>query len=246
MRRDLTFVVGLACAGLLAALLPTPVWLRAVLLLPLVLALPGYALAANFFAPATIGASERLVYTVALSIATTAIGGLLTQIAFGLGRDLWAVLLVLVTVCASVRMMRGQPRITSPRLRAPWAMLPAALVFLLAGLVAALAILSADHGLHDAQAKIRFTSFWLLPGKATAASEGLSVGLRSHEGTPTNYTLRLSQEGRPFLTRTVSLHTGEVWERSLSLSATAADAPVIATLSREGIPYRRLSVASPR
>lgn len=246
MRRDLAFVVGLACVGLLAALLPAPVWLRATLLVPLVLALPGYALAANFFAPGTIGASERFLYTLALSIAATAIGGLLTQIVFELGRDVWAILLALVTVCAAARAMREQPRSAPDRLRVPWALLPAGLVFILAGAIAALAIVSADHGLHDAQAKIRFTSFWLLPGKVTAASEGLSVGLRSHEGVPTSYTLRLSREGRPFLTRAVVLNAGEAWERSFSLSATAPGVPVIATLSREGLPYRRLDVTPTR
>lgn len=246
MRRDLAFVVALACVGLLAALLPAPVWLRATLLVPLVLALPGYALAANFFVPGTIGASERFVYALALSIAVAAIGGLLTQVVLDLGRDVWAVLLCLVTICAAARAMLEQPSPASGRPQLPWALLPAGLVFVLAGALAAFAIVSADHGLHDAQAKIHFTSFWLLPGKATASTENLNIGLRSHEGMPTSYVLRLSREGRSLLTRTLVLSTGEEWERSFSLSRAAAEAPVIATLSREGIPYRRLEVTPSR
>lgn len=246
MRRDLAFVVGLACVGLPAALLPAPVWLRAVLLVPLVLLLPGYALAANLFRPGTVGASERLVYSLALSIAVTALGGLLTQIVFSLGRDVWAVLLCLITICAAVRALLEQPRPDSGRLRIPWALLPAVIVFALSGVLVAFAIVSADHGLRDAQAKIRFTSFWLLPSKAGATTANLSVGLRSHEGAPTSYVLRLSREGRPLLTRTLELNTSEEWEGSLSLSTTPTDSPVIAKLSREGIPYRHLEVTPPR
>jgi uncharacterized membrane protein len=246
MRRDLAFVVGLACVGLLAALLPAPVWLRAALLIPLVLVLPGYALTANLFASGSIGASERLIYTLALSIAVTALGGLLTQIVLDLGRDVWAALLSLVTIGAGVRALISRTDPGPSRPRVSWRLLPAGLVFVLAAAIAAFAIVSADHGLHNAQAKIRFTSFWLLPGRFTASMATLAVGLRSHEGERTGYTLQLSREGHPLLTRTLVLNGGEKWERSLNLSTSGADAPVIATLSREGIPYRHLDVTPPR
>src|SRR5690242_15679363 len=76
MRRDLALVAALAFLALIAALLSVPVGLRAPLLVPLVLFLPGYAVAANFFAPKTIGLTERGVYAIVLSIAITAVGGL--------------------------------------------------------------------------------------------------------------------------------------------------------------------------
>ena len=69
MRRDLTLVVALACLAFVAALLSAPVLLRAVLLVPLVLVLPGYALAAALFPPGTVSPAERGVYSVGLSIA---------------------------------------------------------------------------------------------------------------------------------------------------------------------------------
>jgi uncharacterized membrane protein len=245
MKRNLAFVAVLACAGLLTALLPAPVWLRALLLTPFVLIMPGYALAANFFAPNTVGASERAVYAVALSIAVTAIGGLLTQLLFGLGREAWAVGLFLVTVGATGRVLLTRP-LPAPRpWRVPWTLAPACLAFVLAAVIAGAAIISASDGLQDAQAKIRFTDFWLLPG-AGASTDTVRVGVRSHEGAATAYTLRLYRNRAPISTRVLRLQPGDRWERSLTIGSGPRSTPVTAILNREGEPYRRLDVTPPR
>jgi uncharacterized membrane protein len=245
MRRSLAIVVALACAGLLAALLPAPVWLRAPLLVPLVLFLPGYALAANFFPPNAASTSERTVYALTLSIAATAVAGLLTQAVLGLSREAWAIVLFGVTACAAGRALRAAapPAPTAPR-RIQWALVPALVAFALAAGIAVLAIVSASNGLREAQAKIRFTGFWLLRERTDAASgaTALSVGLRSHEGKKTRYVLHLSHGGVPILTRAIELRNGERWEREFSVEQTPTGGPVIATLNREGQPYRRLDV----
>lgn len=244
MRRDLALVAALAFLALIAAVVSAPVWLRAPLLVPLVLVLPGYAVAANLFAPKTIGITERGVYAVALSIAITALGGLVIQLALGLGREVWAVFLAGVTLYASLRILVEGP---SDPLSRPssisWAIPVAAVAFLAAGAIATLAVVSAGQGLRDAQAKIHFTDFWLLPdGGAGTETNRLSVGLRSHEGQPSSYTLELTRSGEILSHQDLRLRAGEKWERSFSVSAAPRGVPVVAVLSRDGAPYRRLNV----
>jgi uncharacterized membrane protein len=250
MRRDLALVSALALAALLAALLSVATWLSAALLVPLVLVLPGYALAANLFAPRTVGRVERAIYAVTLSIAIVAVGSLLIQLLFGLSRDLWVVFLVAVTLGAALRANREYPvePLSWPQGVSP--ALPVAIVaFVAAALIAALAVASAGDGLREAQAKIRFTDFWLVPvgsGSLSPIAERLEVGLRSHEGRPTRFSLQLSREGRIFFNRSLSLRAGETWKRSFAVTKAPRGVPVIATLERKGERYRQLSLVPPR
>jgi uncharacterized membrane protein len=251
MRRDLALVVAFACLAFVAALLSPPVWLRATLLIPLVLALPGYALAASLFPPRTISPAERGVYTIGLSIAVAAIGGLLIQLVVGLDRQLWALFLAAVTIAAGLRGPRregGQRSAPWPR-RMPRSLPIAALVFLASAVIAAMAIASAGNGLRDAQAKIRFTDFWLLPDRgddAPPGTEALTVGLRSHEGRPAHYKLKISREGVPFTSERLTLSAGEQWERAFTVAKVPKGASVLATLSRDGLPYRSLDLTLSR
>ncbi len=250
MRRDLALVSALALAALVVALVGTVTWLSAALLLPLVLFLPGYALAAGFFAPRTVGRIERGIYAVALSIAVVAVGGLLIQLVFDLGRDLWVVFLVAVTLGATLRAHRMHPvqPFAFPAGISP-ALPVAILSFAIAALIAALAIASAGRGLREAQAKIRFTDFWLVPagtGAHASGEEELEVGLRSHEGQPTRFRLRLSHEEQNLFSRSLTLRAGETWQRSLTVATAPRGVPVIAILTREGKPYRRLNLVLPR
>lgn len=250
MRRDLALVAALALAGLLAAVLQAPVVVRAVLLVPLVLVLPGYAIAANLFARGTIGSIERAIYSVTLSIAVVAVGGLLIQLMLGLGRDVWAVFLAAVTIYAALRLRGEAPgeSIAWPQ-AIPWPLPVGILAFILAGVIAALAIASAGDGLREAQAKIRFTDFWLLPASAgvvPAGGERLEVGLRSHEGRPVRFDLRLSRDGSVISRQSLKLRGGEEWKQTFVVAKAPHGVPVLATLTREGKPYRRLDVVPPR
>ncbi len=248
MRRDLALVVALACLAFVAALLTPPIWLRAPLLVPLVLVLPGYALAANLFPPRSVSPAERGVYAVGLSIAVAAAGGLLIQLVIGLDRDVWAALLAVVTVTAGLRGLRGEDgrRVAALSPSQLPRSLPIALaVFLAAAVIAAMAIASAGDGLREAQAKIHFTDFWMLPegdSGASTTSATLAVGLRSHEGRSTRYTLVLSRGGAPLATDRLRLHAGEQWERDFTVTRAPGNVPVLATLERDGLPYRSLGL----
>ncbi|HUC06916.1 MAG TPA: DUF1616 domain-containing protein [Solirubrobacterales bacterium] len=250
MRRDLALVIALALAALVAALLPAPTWLSATLLLPLVLILPGYALAANFFAPRTVSRIERAVYVVTLSIAIVAVGGLLIQLVLGLSRGVWVAFLAATTIGAAWRALRRYPdRPLQWPAVVPWPLPVAGVAFLIAAVIAALAVVSAGDGLREAQAKIRFTDFWLVTTSAGALAPGeeqLEVGLRSHEGRPSRFGLRLSREGQVFFSRSLRLRAGESWERSFAVTDTPPDVPVVATLTRDGERYRRLDLVPQR
>jgi uncharacterized membrane protein len=249
MRRDLTLVVALACLAFVAALLSAPVLVRAVLLVPLVLALPGYALAATLFPPGSISPAERGVYAVGLSIAVTAIGGLLIQLVLGLDRDIWAAFLAAVTIAAAARGLRDgeRERMTFSLAKVPRSLPVAIAVFLAAAVIAAMAIASAGNGLRDAQAKIHFTDFWMIPDRVGGpTAESFTVGLRSHEGRVTHYTVRLSSQGSPLATEYLTLRAGQQWERSFPVVNELQRVPVLAKLSRDGLPYRSLDLTPPR
>lgn len=241
MRRDLAAVATFACLALVVALAPAPVWLRSVLLLPLVLILPGYALAARFFGPGSVSPAERGAYAVTLSIAVAAFAGLLAQVAIGLDRTVWALLLAGFTVAV---VLSAPPRETGGEaarpLARPWGLPLATAAFLTAAAVAALAVVSATDNLHEAQARIRFTGFWMLPGKA--GPESVAVGIASHEGKPTRYVMSVARGGRTVARTPIALRGGERWEREFSLPPGGARA--VATLTREGRPYRRLGLES--
>lgn len=245
MRRDLPLVGALALTGLLVTLLPSPEWLRTVLLVPLVLFLPGYALAANIFAVGTIGGAERSVYAVVFSIAVTAVGGFLIQVPFHLSRDAWAVLLAGVTLAAAVRGALTTAPASEPRGRLlPWPLPLAGGLLLVAAALAAISVVSATNGLHDAQSRIRFTSFWMLPSAGESGS--VAVGVRSHEGRPTRYRLKLEAGGRRLAAADIRLKAGQTWEARFPVGEEPGDAAVLAELNREGKRYRRLALVIPR
>lgn len=244
MRRDLALVVALACAALLAAVFGgVPTWVRAPLLVPLVLFLPGYALAANLFAPGSVSSGERIVYAFALSIATTALAGVAVQIVFDLNRDSWALVLALLTVTIALRgvlVLESAPRRAIALPRAPLFVVAS---FAIAAVLVVAAIVSAIGGLRDAQARIRFTGFWLVPAAEVIpapAGRSLIVGLRSHEGRRTRYRLLLRDGNRRIADQTIELRSGQAWEREISLPEQPGRGEVVATLRRDGTPYRSL------
>lgn len=204
------------------------------LLVPLVLFLPGYAIAALAFPPGTVSAAERGVYAVALSVAVAAVGGLVLQLAVGLDRAIWAALLIVVTaVCAAQGVRLGRyPRPRPPRL--PWALPFVVAAFTVAALVAVLAIVSAGDGVREARAASRFTDFWMAPARPVGAepAKAFAVGLRSHEGGTSRYVVRVSRDGRLLARREVVLVPGA--QRVWGFTAPTGPGRVVASLRRDG------------
>ena len=158
--RDLIAAAAASLVSLGLMALPVDGLLKGLLLVPLVLFIPGFALAAAMFPAATLSRGERLVYAFSLSVGAAALGGLAWQLAFGLGRFEWAVILTSVTLgsCAVAHRRRAALRPNqlppSPRLTGPGAL--TAVGVLAAVVLAVFAVRTAIEGLQDQASRIQF------------------------------------------------------------------------------------------
>jgi uncharacterized membrane protein len=243
MRRsdlDLWLVVGLVLAQWLGAGAPEP--LRLGVGLPFVLVAPGYALTAALVAT-PLPAAERVAYSLGLSLAVAALGGLaLHLLGVGLHPATWGALLGgLTLVGCAVGFWRRRGSVTPVPVWA--AMMPLRardLGLVLAALVVSgLAVGLAATGA-SAQ-RVGFSQLWLLP--ADPARDAVRVGVRSQELATTAYRLQLVTDGTVLLDSTgVQLGPGEAWETTVAL-ATGQSGQVEAILYRAEVPdvaYRRV------
>jgi uncharacterized membrane protein len=249
--RDLTAVAALALLGLALVLIPGGGWLEGVLLLPLVLILPGYALAAALFQPGSIPPAERAVYTVALSIAVTGLGSVLAQIAFDLDRGVWVAMLLAATLAACWVAQRRRELLpvegASPRFELP-SVNPLAIVAVLAAIgVAAGAFSIAVDSTRDSRAEAHFAELWVLPQRNTSGGSGgssVSIGIGNHEGRPVTFRLQATRGGKVVASWTVRLTGNESWQTNLSAPRPSASAPLRVILLRNGLVYREAFLRS--
>jgi uncharacterized membrane protein len=245
--RDLLIAVALAAAGGAVVVYAEPVALRVVVSMPLLLVLPGYAVAAAIFGTARLGRARRLLLSVGLSLVTAILLALVLYLTpYDLSSRTWSIALVAVVLAASgiaaVRRGRG-PEDRAPgrtSLRLPRLRLRDALLLLAAAAVASGAVAFARTPLPAKHAQ-GYTALWLLPGDRRA----VRVGITSGELHATAYRLRLRLGTRLAYERSVSLEPGQRWERIVHLPRSAvAGTPVTANLFRAGSPqvYRRVRV----
>jgi uncharacterized membrane protein len=248
--RDLQATVVVALMGLILAFLGGDGWLKAVLLLPMVLVLPGYALTAAFFPPGSIPAAERAVYTVMLSIAVTGVGGMLVEVFVGLEPRSWAALLFLATLSASWlaqrRRRHGASEPASTQIEVgrlnPLSLLLLAAAVGLAAVSLSTAIGDAREGRDDAH----FVGLWALPHKSpgTGGAGAVSIGVLNHEGRPVSFRLRVTREGNTLVNRPLRLGRGREWSMLLRVSPAPAPSPLLVTLLRGGAVYRQAFLRS--
>jgi len=238
---DFLVVAAIAVLALAAVLLQLNDWLRAVLSLPLVLVLPGYALAAALFPSEEISGQERLLFTFGGSLAIGVLGGLLLNLApWGLNPPSWTVLLVAVTLVttlvALVRRSRagGATEARAGRWRIRVSPLQGALLAA-AVLVAAGAVGVAQAGASQ-QPEPSFTQLWLLsaPEQGQASAR---LGFQSFEKSPANYRVQV-KEGNSVLREWdgIELKPGEKWETSLTLPTKTQSGAITAELFRLDMP----------
>ena len=223
-------------------------WLQA-LLLPFVLFVPGYAIAAALFPPLTIRRSDRVVYSFVFSISAAALGGLALQVVVGLGLGAWLGLLLAITLgAAAIALVRRDalPIQVAPRLRLR---LPAgplwALGFLAALAIAGVSVSIAVQGVRKQQSEQVFASLWAVPAKTSKPQAGrpaaLTVGVWNHGG-PATYRLRLSTPGGVIDNLRVPIGSDERWQRTLSPPVTAATGSLLITLFHRSRPYRTVEL----
>ena len=241
---DLTVVLAFTVVALVVALSPASGPARAALLLPLVLILPGYALTCVLFLPGEIRLDLRLVLSVAFSVGVSAVGGLIVQLVIPLDRPVWATLLALVTVLASVQALKrrdGMPADTEqPTLRIPRIGLVSLLAMLAAIAIGGWAIAIATEGAHRQASEQRFSSLWLVPAGAPQASSAVRVGVTNHEGRATTYHLSVGRAGRTIRRWRLRLEPDHTWQILVAASAISGTGPVIAQLDRHGRRYHRV------
>lgn len=247
---DLLAVAVLALVAAFAALLPLPGWLQFVLLAPLALVLPGYALSAALFPPRTLPTVERCVYVFVLSLSTAAIGGIVVQLVFSLDRALWVLLEVAVTLGAvavalrrrallPIQVQEDEPsdKAAARRYR------PRPLLILGLAAAAALAIFavaSASDGVHEQRARQVFASLWAVPvGGESGKPVPVRVGVWNH-GAPSSYSLQVSANGKVLGHLPVRLETRQKWEKTLTPPPDAATGDLELTLFHGGTSYRKV------
>jgi uncharacterized membrane protein len=235
---DLAAVAGLALAGLALALVPVPGPLRTAALLPLLLILPGYALAAALFRPGEIGRELRVVLSVAFSFGASALGGLVAQLVLRLDRPVWATLLALVTVLAAVVALLRRDAMPAdsepPRLSLPRVRLASLLAMLAAIAIAGGAIASATGGVHRQLDGSRFSSLSLVPSGPSGTAPPVRIGVSNHEGRPVAYRVSVRQAGRTVKRWRFRLDANHGWQARLTASAISGTGPVTARLDRDG------------
>lgn len=217
--------MALAVAAALATLLPESSPPRVLLALALVLALPGYALVAAAFPARTLGAAERALLTVGLSLSVGVLGGFALNLTpWGLTARSWAALLGAITLVAgAVGLTRRQRHPSGAASVVRWRLtLSDGLCFGLAALVIVLALGEA-HTSAARQPSAGFTQLWLLPA-GEAEQDAFRLGIKNMQASPTSYRLRVTAGGealREWLA--ITLAPGETWETTVALPPSQSD-----------------------
>jgi uncharacterized membrane protein len=244
--RDLeAAVVAAAVCAIAALLLPNDV-VRLIFALPLVLLLPGYAIASASLAKRGIEYPQLALISVALSLAVLALGGLVLNYLGGLHPGTWALLLFLVVLAAArAAALRRQaaPSSASPRpqLQRPAA---AAVGLILGGIVAAAAALVLTFTPVSAKHAVGYSDLWMRSYEDGGA--GVRVGVSNQEHDRTAYGLIANfGHGRHLAVRRFVLDPGQRHVVRLSVTPPRGRSePVAVTLYRRAqpnVPYRRVS-----
>jgi hypothetical protein len=252
--RDLIVAVraALLCA-VVALLLPSEL-LSLIFAAPLALLLPGFAIASATFVRQPLGRAQLLMMSLALSLMTLALGGLVLNYTPGGIRGLsWALLLVLIVVagCRAAAVRRSRPGLRKVSSRPLRVSRPQAAVAI-AGLAAAAAALVLAFTTLPAKNALGYSELWMLPSNDVPAA--VEVGVVSEEKSPARFRLEVAFDNRARpIEREFSLNPGE--EKVLQLSTPqplpGTAVSVVASLYLQGLPgeaYRRVSaqIAAPQ
>lgn len=252
MNRNADLRAAVALAGLCAALallLPLEP-LRLAFALPLVLLLPGYAIAVATFVGRPLGPPQLLLMSIALSLMVLALGGvLLTYLPGGIRPLSWALLLLAIVVGASTvcALRRSVPQSRLELWRPPSLRWPQAALIGAGGLATLAALILAFTTL-PAKNALGYSELWMLP---RADGAGIRVGVNSQEQGDVEYRLRVAfGSGNTAIDREFSLEPGEERVLSFNTPPDAKGSPVAvnAALLRQDRPsaiYRRVSGFAP-
>ncbi len=234
---DLTAVTILAVVGLLAAALTdlSPL-IRGLLGVPLVIALPGYALTAVLIPDrAALGRTERTVLAVGMSIAVVILVALgLNQLPAGITNLTVAVavsaITLLCTAVAAIRRRREPAAAPADPADADDAQHEASKRFgpellALAVILTVAAVFVAVLGTVQAP-QPGFTQLWMLDG---ATANSIQVGIRDQEGSAIQYRLEIETQGQILRTSEIDLASGQEALQTINLPALSGSSPQTVT-----------------
>lgn len=220
-RADLIVVIVLVviAVGLVLAEVNSKV-VRLIFGLPLTFILPGYALTAVIFSRANLQILDRIGLSLGLSLAVTALGGLLlTWSPWGLQPVSWAIYLGAISLGASGIALAHRWQNTEPKAEINKSNLkiePSQVMFGLAILVAIGAVRMAYLEASQ-QESSRFTQLWLL---STERADTIQVGIHSNEAGVEKYRLEVEAEKQiVFEASSIELEPGASWETTVTLPA---------------------------
>lgn len=241
---DLRAVAVLAILGALVALISLPVWAQAVLLGPLALALPGYAIAAALFPPGAVQRGDRFVYAFVFSVSAAVLGMLVLQLVIDVHRTAWVCLLLAITLASAAIAWRRRRGLPIPAAR-PAARPPGGAVWILACLAAVGlafgAIALASEGVRKQQAQQAFASLWAVPTGGPKSDKPVRVGVFNHGG-PASFRLEVKIEDEPVASIPVRLGDRQEWRQTLPPPVTSSSPSLNVALVSRSERYRTVEL----
>jgi hypothetical protein len=258
LRRDLDLLATIALAALLYILsalpeFPGDVLARSMVGVPMVLFVPGYAIAAVIWLHGSLRPGERFVLSLGMSLGLAALCGLVLYLTgLGLRPFSWAVALGVPTLVCSVVAIARRPEVHTTGAMSLSSSLslrkfdgPAVALVAAAGVVTlgavGVAMLSAS------QQRQGFSELWLVHPADTSAGDHIDVGLRSMELQPTHFRLQVLDGDHVALDLSdIELSSGQTWQTSLQvgpeLTTSGSIQAVVYRADAPDTPYRHVTL----
>ncbi len=226
----LLIVAVVAIANVVAVGLNLPPIIRAPLAIPLVLYLPGYTLALALLPPAALSRVEFLLVSVTLSIAVSALGGLLLGLTpNGLNPLSWTLMLSAVAIAgALVASRRSAADASTDDRRSGWPRPGRVEVaVLVVATLAVAAILTGTTVIASRMVAPPPAQLWMLPvdGQPNEAQLGMRAGTPGGQ-----YVIKLTSSGTPIAEYPVTLGDGEQWQTTVTFDPADRTKPIVARL----------------
>lgn len=213
---DVMLVAGVTLlAAMLMIFLGDNMVVRTTMGLLLVLVLPGYAMTAALFPGAELGLVEHSVIALGMSLAVTAVGGLLLNLTpWGLRSGTWLLLLAVITLAASAVALWRRRSLLVPvpdrwelGLTAGQGIILSVAVVLVGG-----AMTLASTGA-DQQPSPGFSQFWILPASGPADKHAFRLGVANMESTSMTYRVEIDIDGNQTVTlAAIRLSPHQTWQ----------------------------------
>jgi uncharacterized membrane protein len=221
---------------------------------PLIVALPGYAVTAAILPERALGVAERIVFTLGLSLALSALSGLLLHVSsLRLDAVHWSLFLGLTTLGAvAVALSRSRAAARGDSIRSDRiSRLPSGIgisrgqgaLIAMAAAITVAAVAMATHSAVNAPTP-GFTQAWL--DSTSPDAQSVTVGMRSSEHQTARFRVEMTVNGQPAdQWPVITLRPGKQWRTTAHLPRVAPQGDQVQVfVYREGSPqvYRRVQV----